>query len=156
MKLYTVPGQVKYNTTRKMVLKGADAVVFVADSEARRYQDNIEGLNNLTNNLAQMGANIEEIPLVLQYNKRDCAEILPFEVMDDMLNSGQWPSFGSIAISPDDSGVLESFISILDVMIKSFVKRYRLQHTEEEVERMTHKLEEELRQQIKFGWDLKM
>ncbi len=156
VKLYTVPGQVKYNTTRKMVLKGADAVVFVADSEVRRYKDNIERLNNLADNLAQMGANIEEIPLVLQYNKRDCADILPFEVMDEMLNSRQWLSFGSIAVSPDDFGVLESFISILDLMIKSFVKRYRLQHTEEEVKRMTQKLEEELRQQIKFGWDLKM
>jgi signal recognition particle receptor subunit beta len=156
VKLYTVPGQVKYNSTRKVVLQGVDAIVFVSDSEARRYKDNIESLNNLTDNLAEMGVNIHDIPIVLQHNKRDCAGILPLDVMDEMLNSGQWPSFGSIAISPDDSGVLESFIGILDVMIKSFVKRYLPQRTEEETEQISHKLENELRKQIRSGWDLKI
>ena len=69
--LYTVPGQVYYNATRKLVLQGADGVVFVADSQARRLDDNIESLQNLQANLLEQGVDVRSLPLVLQYNKQD-------------------------------------------------------------------------------------
>lgn len=154
VKLYTVPGQVKYDFTRRMTLKGADAVVFVADSEARRYKENIESLKNLGVNLAKHKIDFREIPLVLQYNKRDCSDILPIEVMDEMLNVRQWPSFGSVAIAPDDSGVLNSFIASLALLLKSFGKH--LGRTDEEMHQITGELEQDLKHQIKPGWDLKV
>lgn len=156
LKLYTVPGQVKYNSTRQMVLKGADAIVFVADSEATRYQDNIESLKNLKDNLLQHGIKIDDIPLVMQYNKRDATAVLPIEVMDQMFNPRKCPSFGSIAISHEDTGVLECFIAVLRLMIKSFAKRYQLNRSDEEVQNLTDKLADELRNQMKPWWDLKV
>ncbi len=156
LKLYTVPGQVKYNSTRKMVLKGADAVVFVADSDASRYLENTQSLKNLRENLLQHGINIDDIPLVMQYNKRDAGAVLPIDVMDQMLNSWQCPSVGSIAISHEDSGVLEGFIEILTLMITSFATRYHLNKNEEEVRELTRKLAEELRGQMRPWWDLKV
>ncbi len=91
VQLYTVPGQVKYNATRQLVLKGADGVVFVADSMTVRRDQNFISLKNLHKNLVANGKNIFKIPLVLQYNKRDLAEtdvpILPIEILKKNLNS---------------------------------------------------------------------
>jgi signal recognition particle receptor subunit beta len=90
IQLYTVPGQVMYNATRKLVLKGVDGVVFVADSLKVQREKNIESLDNLRQNLADDGLNINEVPLVLQYNKRDLAgsniPILSEEEMETDLN----------------------------------------------------------------------
>src|SRR5919108_681007 len=86
--LYTVPGQSYYNATRKLVLQGADGVVFVADSQARRFDDNLESLQNLQDNLLAQGVDIRHLPVVLQYNKQDLPRdlILTHEEMDDALN----------------------------------------------------------------------
>ena len=89
--LYTVPGQVKYNATRKVVLKGADGIVFVADSSVSRRKHNLISLKNLQENLAEYNIDIFKIPLILQYNKQDLAKqgipVLPLEVMEKDLNS---------------------------------------------------------------------
>jgi mutual gliding-motility protein MglA len=86
IQLYTVPGQVFYNTTRKLVLKGVDGVVFVADSQRAMVQANIDSFKNLEENLAEMGLSSESLPLVLQYNKRDLANICTVEEMNRSLN----------------------------------------------------------------------
>jgi hypothetical protein len=91
IQLYTVPGQVKYNATRRLVLRGVDGIVFVADSMAVRKEKNVLSLKNLQENLASYKKSIFKIPLVLQYNKRDLAEqdipLLPIENLEKMLNS---------------------------------------------------------------------
>lgn len=99
LSLYTVPGQVHYNATRKLVLSGCDGVVFVADSQAAREDANIESLQNLHDNLRGHGMNPEHVPLVLQYNKRDLAGVLPVEQMEAGLNKRKLPSFETCAIS---------------------------------------------------------
>lgn len=151
LKVYTVPGQVKYNSTRKMVLTGADAVVFVADSDLKRHKDNVESLKNLAENLSANGLNIRTIPLVFQYNKRDLPNILPLEVMDKKLNFRSLPSFGSVAIDPNDIGVLECFIAILVAMVESFAEKYKIGKNSEEIKRITEKLEKNLREHVKRG-----
>ncbi len=85
VQLYTVPGQVFYNTTRKLVLKGVDGIVFVADSQRAMKEANIESYQNLRSNLAEIGVKLEELPLVLQYNKRDLANILTLDELDETL-----------------------------------------------------------------------
>ena len=93
--LYTVPGQSYYNATRKLVLQGADGVVFVGDSQARRFDDNLESLQNLQDNLLAQGVDIRQLPVVFQYNKQDLPRdlILSHEEMDDALNFREVPSY---------------------------------------------------------------
>jgi signal recognition particle receptor subunit beta len=103
IQLYTVPGQVKYNSTRRLVLKGVDGVVFVADSTAERRNKNIISIRNLEENLALYNKNIHEIPLVIQYNKRDLAkegiEILDIETLEKDINEElKAPSFEASAV----------------------------------------------------------
>ncbi|MBN1843157.1 MAG: GTPase domain-containing protein [Deltaproteobacteria bacterium] len=109
VQLYTVPGQVKYGSTRKMVLKGVDAVVFVADSLEIRRKANMLSLKDLQKNLAEQNMSIFNIPLVLQYNKRDLAKedmpIVPVEVMERDLNSKlKVPSFPASALTGEGVG----------------------------------------------------
>ncbi len=108
--LYTVPGQVYYNATRKLVLRGVDAVVFVADSAPDRMQDNKESLSNLEENLNDLGITLKEIPWVMQYNKRDLANRLDVAVMERELNIQQAPSFEAVAT--EGRGVYETFEAI--------------------------------------------
>ncbi|MEE9913242.1 MAG: GTPase domain-containing protein [Deltaproteobacteria bacterium] len=103
IQLYTVPGQVKYNSTRRLVLKGVDGVVFVADSSAERRNKNIISIRNLEENLTLYNKNIHEIPLVIQYNKRDLdkqgVEILDIETLENDLNAElKVPSFEASAV----------------------------------------------------------
>ncbi len=84
--LYTVPGQVFYDASRKLILKGVDGVVFVADSQEERFEANLESLENLRENLVQQGYRLEEIPWVIQYNKRDLANAVPIEELHNELN----------------------------------------------------------------------
>ena len=110
--VYTVPGQVRYNDTRRLVLRGVDGVVFVADSMEVRREQNIESLLNLRENLALVGGNPSAISLVLQYNKRDLGEngtrIMPVELMEMDLNpASQLPWFEASAVS--GVGVKETF-----------------------------------------------
>jgi signal recognition particle receptor subunit beta len=104
--LYTVPGQVYYNATRKLVLKGADAIVFVADSQSEELAANRESLKNLQENLAEHGKDLSEVPLVIQYNKRDLPSALAIEKLEEELNPRGVPSFESVATN--GNGVFET------------------------------------------------
>lgn len=108
--LYTVPGQVYYNATRKLVLKGVDAVVFVADSSKNRLEDNKESIQNLEDNLNELGMSLKEIPWIIQYNKRDLSDALPRETMESELNLWNVPSFEATAV--EGAGVYETFEGI--------------------------------------------
>jgi signal recognition particle receptor subunit beta len=96
--LYTVPGQVYYNATRKLVLQGADGVVFVADSQRTQLEEDIESFRNLQKNLLERGIDIREIPVVVQYNKRDLPNALSIEHLEEELNFRNVPSFPASAL----------------------------------------------------------
>ena len=122
VQLYTVPGQVFYNTTRKLVLKGVDGIVFVADSQRAMREANIESLTNLRANLGEIGLNLEEIPLVLQYNKRDLANLLSVGDLDADLNAeGRHESYEASAIL--GQGVFETLKAISRITLRSLKKR---------------------------------
>jgi signal recognition particle receptor subunit beta len=110
--LYTVPGQVYYQATRRLVLQGVDGVVFVADSQRRQLAENIESLQDLHANLAELGLEPRSMPLVMQYNKRDLPanEISSVAELERVLNFRDVPSFSSTAI--DGTGVFETLRSI--------------------------------------------
>jgi signal recognition particle receptor subunit beta len=91
--LYTVPGQVFYDASRKLILKGADGLVFVADSQVERMEANIESLENLRENLIEQGHNLGGVPHVLQYNKRDLPNVVPVEALQSTLNIHGVPCF---------------------------------------------------------------
>jgi len=110
--LYTVPGQVYYNATRKLVLQGADGVVFVADSQARQLDENVESLQNLQANILEHGVDVRTLPMVLQWNKQDLPRDLilsPVE-MDDALNFRSLPAFPADALH--GAGVFETLKAI--------------------------------------------
>ena len=122
VQLYTVPGQVRYNSTRKVVLRGVDGLVFVADSLLLRREHNVSSLRDLQQNLEEHNLSISEIPLVLQYNKRDLAEegirLLPVETMEKDLNSQlNVPSFSASAFKGD--GVGTTLKECLKITLKS-------------------------------------
>jgi len=108
--LYTVPGQVFYNATRKLVLKGADGVVFVADAQEVMLDSNLESMNNLRRNLADHGIDLDDFPLVLQYNKKDLPNTMPVEVLNRALNPRGVPYF--LASAARGEGVLETLTAI--------------------------------------------
>ncbi len=95
--LYTVPGQVFYDASRKLILKGVDGVVFVADSQVERMEANLESLDNLKANLAEQGYDMANVPLVIQYNKRDLPNAAPLDEMRRLLNTRQQPDFEAAA-----------------------------------------------------------
>ena len=95
--LYTVPGQVFYDASRKLILKGVDGVVFVADSQIERMEANMESLENLQHNLAEQGYQLEKIPYVIQYNKRDLPNIAPVQELRDLLNTTRVPDYEAVA-----------------------------------------------------------
>jgi signal recognition particle receptor subunit beta len=121
IQLYTVPGQVFYNTTRKLVLKGVDGVVFVADSQRAMLQANAESFRNLEENLAEMGLAVDTLPLVLQFNKRDLADICSVEEMNATLNRHNWPYFEASAVT--GAGVFETLKGISRFTLMSLKKR---------------------------------
>ena len=122
VQLYTVPGQVFYNTTRKLVLKGVDGIVFVADSQRAMREANVESLANLRANLAEIGLNLDEVPLVLQYNKRDLANLLSVEELESDLNrDGAHESYEASAIL--GQGVFETLKAISRNTLRSLKKR---------------------------------
>jgi signal recognition particle receptor subunit beta len=95
--LYTVPGQVFYDASRKLILKGVDGVVFVADSQIERMEANVESLDNLKTNLAEQGYELGKLPYLIQYNKRDLPNAAPLEEMKRLLNPGGVPEFEACA-----------------------------------------------------------
>ncbi len=122
VQLYTVPGQVFYNATRRMVLKGADGVVFVADSQKSMVEANLESFENLKENLKAHDLKIEEMPLILQFNKRDLKEICTLEEMNDSLNPMNGPFYEAVA--KDGIGVEETLQAISGLVLKSVIDRY--------------------------------
>ncbi len=121
LQLYTVPGQVFYNTTRKLVLKGVDGVVFVADSQRAMVQANLDSFRNLEGNLEEMGLSVNTIPLVLQYNKRDLGDIASIEELNKTLNRKNWPHFEATAINGE--GVFETLKGVSKLTLMALKKR---------------------------------
>ena len=99
--LYTVPGQVYYNMTRKLVLRGVDGVVFVADSQWDRLKENVESLRNLNDNLREYRLDLATVPYVVQYNKRDLPDVAPIDYLEYTLNRGtrRVPAFEGVAVT---------------------------------------------------------
>jgi signal recognition particle receptor subunit beta len=95
--LYTVPGQVFYDASRKLILKGVDGVVFVGDSQVERMEANIESLDNLRQNLAEQGYDLDKLPYVVQFNKRDLVNSAPMEELTEVLNPTNVPQFEAVA-----------------------------------------------------------
>jgi mutual gliding-motility protein MglA len=115
--LYTVPGQVYYNASRKLILKGVDGIIFVADSQAHRSEANIEAMHNLYENLESYGYDLEKIPFVIQYNKRDLPEIMTVEQLREQLNPGGVPDHEAVAIK--GTGVFETLKEVSKMVVKN-------------------------------------
>ena len=121
LQLFTVPGQVYYNATRKLVLTGADGVVFVVDSQRARSDANIESLRNLEENLLEHGRSLDEIPHVFSYNKRDLPGLIPIDDMERLFNPRGAPSFATVATSGE--GVYETLEAITRAVMEDFEHR---------------------------------
>ena len=114
--LYTVPGQVYYNATRKLVLRGVDGVVFVADSQPDKMEENLESLVNLEENLREYGYDINDLPVVIQFNKRDLPGVLPVSQLNAKLNSRSWPWFEASATI--GNGVFDTLKLIIKLVLE--------------------------------------
>jgi signal recognition particle receptor subunit beta len=114
--LYTVPGQVFYNATRKLVLRGADAIAFIADSQRGKMEENRESLENLKENLAEYDLCLDDIPWVIQYNKRDLPEIYTVEELNKELNPGNVPFYEAVAT--EGTGVFETFRGLSKLLLE--------------------------------------
>ena len=121
--LYTVPGQVIYNTTRQLVLRGVDGIVFVADSQYEKMQENVESFANLEDNLRTLKMNMADIPYVVQYNKRDLPNVAPAEYMEFLLNNRdvQVPYFTASASKCE--GVFETLNMITRMLLHKFINQ---------------------------------
>ena len=113
--LYTVPGQVFYDASRKLILKGVDGVVFVADSQEERYDANIESMDNLRYNMTEQGYDLDKIPFIIQYNKRDLPNAMPVEELRRDLNTTGVPDFEACAASGE--GVFETLKAIAKLIL---------------------------------------
>lgn len=115
--LYTVPGQVFYNATRKLVLRGVDGLVFVADCQLSKMEENKESLNNLMENLKTYGYQLEEIPFIIQYNKRDLPELASIEQLQEALNHWNVPYYEAVAVN--GIGVFDTLKGICKMVIEN-------------------------------------
>jgi signal recognition particle receptor subunit beta len=122
IQLYTVPGQVFYDATRKLVLRGADAVVFVADSQAPALESNKESFQNLISNLKDQGTDLDKIPHVIQWNKRDTPNALPVETLNREINLFGAPTFEACAMRGE--GVKETLTGVAKLVLRSLAERY--------------------------------
>ena len=120
--IYTVPGQVYYNSTRKLVLQGADGVVFVADSKRGKMEENIESLKNLEENLKEHGLSFEKLPVVLQYNKRDLPDVYSVEELEQELNPGNFPHVEAVARSGE--GVFPTLKKLAGMVLQSLNQQH--------------------------------
>ena len=118
--LYTVPGQVFYDATRKLVLRGADGVVFVADSQSSMRESNIESLENLRSNLQEQGYDLDKLPYVVQYNKRDLPNAIPLPELEEALNPTKVPSFEAVA--PKGIGVFDTLKAVAKLVLTELRK----------------------------------
>ncbi len=113
--LYTVPGQVEYNSSRKLLLNGVDGIIFVADSERIRQRENIDSIKNMKENMLSVGIMPESIPIVLQYNKRDLAQVMSLDELENDLNPNNAPSFEAVA--SDGLGVFATLRQISKLVL---------------------------------------
>ncbi len=118
--LYTVPGQVFYDASRKLILRGVDGIVFVADSQVERMEANIESIDNLRKNLQDQGFNLDTIPFTIQYNKRDLPNVVPVEEMNRVLNPKGVPYFEGVATI--GKGVFETLKEVAKQVILEIKK----------------------------------
>jgi len=118
--LYTVPGQVFYDASRKLILKGVDGIIFVADSQIERMEANVESIENLKTNLIEQGYTLDAIPYVIQYNKRDLPNAAPIEEMRKLLNPNSVPEFESVA--SEGPGVFETLKSVAKLVLVELKK----------------------------------
>ena len=118
--LYTVPGQVFYDASRKLILKGVDGVIFVADSQFERLEANQESLDNLRENLAEQGYDLDKIPFVIQYNKRDLPNVVDVEELRETLNPNGVPDFEGNA--RDGVGVFETLKAVSKLVLTELKK----------------------------------
>jgi signal recognition particle receptor subunit beta len=123
LQLYTVPGQVFYNSTRKLVLKGVDGIVFVVDSQTPMLEASKESLQNLQDNLRELGLAIQDIPMVFQWNKRDLRNVVPVSQLEQELNPKNMPSFESVA--SDGTGVFETLRGVTKLAL-AHIKAHHL------------------------------
>ena len=124
VQLYTVPGQVCYDETRKLVLRGVDGVVFVADSQEDRFEANVESFRNLQTNLAAHGLELADMPHVLQLNKQDLGSLTPVELLNAELNPHKVPFHTSVAI--DGVGVEQTLKDIVRAVLTDLATKYDL------------------------------
>lgn len=115
--LYTTPGQMEYNAARKIILNGVDGIIFVADSSPDKREENIASFNNMMSNLKEFNLLPENIPIVLQYNKRDLPKVLEFEQLENDLNKAGFPSFEAVAT--EGRGVFATLKSVSNSIIKN-------------------------------------
>jgi signal transduction histidine kinase/signal recognition particle receptor subunit beta len=142
IQLYTVPGQVQYNATRRAVLSGADGVVFVADSQANQRQPNLDSLENLGENLGANGLDFDTIPLVFQYNKRDLDALLQVDEMEQALNLRQAPHFPSVAI--EGEGVMEAFAAVGEHTLAAVAEKLGVGASEQAIRRLRDQVQDAL------------
>ena len=119
--LYTVPGQVIYNTTRQLVLRGVDGIVFVADSQYDKMEENVESFANLEDNLKSLKLNLADIPYVIQYNKRDLPNVAPVEYMEYLLNNREVQVPSSTACAHLCEGVFETLNTITRLLLQKYI-----------------------------------
>jgi hypothetical protein len=147
LQIYTVPGQVQYDASRRVVLGGADGVVFVADSSEAKMQDNVDSLSNLYHNLNANRLNIKQIPFVLQYNKRDLPDAMAVGVMNRRLNFRSVPYFESVA--SQGTGVLDTFLSITRETVGYTFKKYHLDKKIKDFDEMLNLIESNVRSSMR-------
>lgn len=120
--LYTVPGQVFYAASRKLILKGVDGVVFVGDSQIERMDSNLESYEDLRINLNEQGYELEKLPFAIQYNKRDLPNVVPVAEMDKLLNKRRMPYFEAVAVT--GKGVFETLKAVAKQVLFELKKHY--------------------------------
>ncbi len=115
--LYTVPGQVYYNASRRLILKGVDGIVYVGDSQVERMDANIASMQNLFENLGDYGYDPHKLPVVIQYNKRDLPNIVSVEELRTQLNPYDWPDYEAVAVSGE--GVFDTLKTVSKMVLKA-------------------------------------
>lgn len=116
--LYTVPGQLFYSASRKLIMKGADGVIFVADSQEPRFEANLISMDDLQDNLKAYNYDIEKIPFVVQYNKRDLPNVSPVDELRKSLNPWGVPDFEAAAAAPDGPGVFDTLKAVVKMILQ--------------------------------------
>ena len=147
LQIYTVPGQVQYDASRRVVLGGADGVIFVADSSEAKMQDNVDSLSNLYHNLNANRLNIKQIPFVIQYNKRDLPDAMAVGVMNRRLNFRSVPYFEAVANR--GTGVLDTFLAITRETVGYTFKKYHLDKKIKDFDEMLALIEANVRSSMR-------